>query len=98
MVVFSDVPQTSEQYLERIAQISPTILPGPSSGISQPYEGSIAEREFSSFDEKRDEEFAPFDEKCGEKVGFFEPQIAPPVIERYVAASVYCGKLMAAIQ
>ena len=37
---------------------------GPSPAMSQPDEGSIAEKEFSSFDEKRNEE-----------KGFFEPEV-----------------------
>ena len=56
-------PKTSEQYLDRIRQIPPAVVHGPSPGFSQPDEGSIAEKEFSSFDEK-----------TGEEKGFFEPE------------------------
>lgn len=69
--------QTSEQYLDRITDIPPAIVQGPSPGLSQPDEGSIAEKEFSSFDEKRDEQG-----------GFFEPD----VVDKELANLMVGGK------
>jgi hypothetical protein len=73
--------QTSERYLDAITRLPPQIIqPGPDdpspggSLPSQPDEGSVAEKEYASYEERLDEKYSTPAHALMEKEGFFDQQ------------------------